>query len=54
MIINLDDRELHIIQAGLVKLMTHSDFRQDKVKELYDKLSKAKLEDIKTSKEEIK
>ena len=34
MIIDLDDRELHIIQAGLAKLMVHNDFKQDKVKEL--------------------
>ena len=53
MIIDIDDRELHIIQAGLVKLMTQSDFKQDKVKGLYDKLSKVKLEDIKRNKEEL-
>ena len=54
MLIDLDDRELGIIEAGLAKLMTHSDFKQDKVKELYDKLTKAKLEDIKRNKEKIK
>ena len=54
MLVDLDDRELCIIEAGLAKLMTHSDFKQDKVKELWDKLSKAKFEDIKRNKEEIR
>lgn len=54
MLIDLNDKELHIIQAGLVKLMTHSDFKQCVVYELFDKLSKAKFEDIKRNKEEIR
>ena len=54
MLVDLNDRELSIIEAGLVKLIVYSDIKQDKVKELHDKLFKAKFEDIKRNKEEIR